>query len=186
MTNIQHEPRIDFAVGFKLLTKFQSQWEQIHAVSEKNVEKAQEALSKLEKLEQKCDRQLQAVEIFISSYKSISKLDEHINDIGTDLKLLEGAFSKIEDLLTVLKNHKENVETNEYVDKMKADFNFRTKEIHRHQNVRKEEIKIDHARRVEDIEREQLAEIELRRHLYEKAFEEEKSRFLERKRKSQE
>lgn len=168
-----------FKAGFALLDKFQGQWEQIHSTTRKNVVKARVALTKLNQIEDRTTRHLRALDDFIESYKSLPKLEEQIQTIHNDLKTLESSFSKIEDLLIVLRKHKEMRDARQYAIDSELDYQSKVIEMQHGSRERREKLKLDHLKRVEAYEKEQQKDLEERRHILERAFEEEKTRYLE-------
>lgn len=171
--------RDDFKAGFKLLTKFQDQWEYIHHKSETNVIKAKHATKKLNSLEESCIKRVDALNCLMTSYRSLSKLDEQIKIIDSDLRLLESTFPQIEDLLIVLKNHNENITTSQTIETMKANLETQMREEKCLSDARREKLNNEHRERVEAFEMEQQRQLDERRQILEKAFEEEKSRYLQ-------
>lgn len=174
-----------YTIGFRLLDKFQYQWEQIHSKSEQNVIKANMALDKMNSIDQNTVKHMVALDSFFFNYKSMQKLNEQIDTIESDLKLLENNFGQIEDLLIVLKNFKENLEVKKYVDEMESNYQLQASGQKTLSNVRKERLKLDHLERVEAIEKEQERELQERRKILEQAFQEEKSRYLEKSKTNQ-
>lgn len=168
-----------FKAGFALLDKFQSQWEQLHSTSKKNVAKARVAVTKLNQIEDHTTRHLKALDYFIASYKSLPKLEEQIQTIHNDLKTLESSFSKIEELLIVLRKHKEISDARQYAIDSESEYQSKLIELQNASRDRREKLRLDHLRRVEAYEREQQKDLEERRHILERAFEEEKTRYLE-------
>lgn len=164
---------------FRLLDKFQTQWEQIHIKSEQNVIKARVASKKLASVERKAARHLEALDEFIRSCKCFNMLEENISNIENDLKTLESSFAQIEDLLTILRNHKEHNITVQYVDTLTANSRLQISERKNISKSRRDKLKSEHLERVEVFEREQQKELEERRKVLERAFEEEKNRYLE-------
>lgn len=174
-----------YTIGFRLLDKFQYQWEQIHSKSEQNVIKANMALDKMNSIDQNTVKHMVALDSFFFNYKSMQKLNEQIDTIESDLKLLENNFGQIEDLLIVLKNFKENLEVKKYVDEMESNYQLQASGQKTLSNVRKERLKLDHLERVEAIEKEEERELQERRKILEQAFQEEKSRYLEKSKTNQ-
>lgn len=182
-TTLQAQCRPDYVAGFRLLDKFQNQWEQIHSKSEKNVIKAKTAFSKLLLVEQSTARRLQALDELNGGFKLLSKLDDQINNIHSDLEVLEERFVQIEDLLIVLKNNKESNNTAQQLDTLSANYTAQVHEIKTMSRVRRAKMKQDHLKRVELYEKRQQKDLEERRIILERAFEEEKNRYLENKTK---
>lgn len=168
-----------FKAGFTLLDKFQCQWNQIHSTTRRNVVKAKTALMKLNLIEAGSAKHLEALECFITSYKSLPKLEEQIQTIHHDLKVLETSFSKIEDLLIVLKKHKEQRDAQQHEIDLESNYELQVIEIQNASRERRERLKQDHLKRVEAFEKEQQKELDERRDILKRAFEEEKTRYLE-------
>lgn len=141
--------------------------------------KARTTLAKVDHLEMASARRLQAINDFVNCYRSLSKLDEQIDNIRNDLTSLESSFVKIEDLLIVLKNHKENVDAKQYVEDLEVQYLKKITEQQCLSDYRKSKLKIEHLQRVESLELQQRVELDERRQILEKAFEEEKSKYLE-------
>lgn len=168
-----------FKAGFALLDKFQNQWEQIHSTTITNVGKARTALTRLNFMEDWSARHLEALDRLIASYQSLPKLDEQILAINNDLETLERSFSKIEELLIVLTRYKEERDAQQHAIISEANYERQVLEMQNASRERREGLKQNHLRRVEAYEREQQKELEERRHILERAFEEEKTRYLE-------
>lgn len=167
-----------FTAGFKLLDKFQRQWQQIHSSSQINVNKANLVLDRLDSVERSCARRLQALDNLATAQRTLSKLDGHMQSIHSDLRNLENSFTQIEELLLVLKSHKERADGQQYMDTMERQCDGRVGELVRLSDARKEKLRADHLQRVGAFEEEQQRELEERRALLARAFEEEKSRYL--------
>lgn len=168
-----------FTAGFTLLDKFQDQWNQIHSITRRNVVKAKAALMRLDKIERSSTRHLDALDYFITSYKSLPKLEEQIQTIHHDLRVLETSFSHIEDLLIILKRYKEQRDAREYELDLETNYELQVIEMQNASRERRERLKQEHLGRVEAFEREQQKELEERRDILKRAFEEEKTRYLE-------
>lgn len=175
--NIRHADGI--TPGLRLLEKFQDQWVHIHAKSEENVIKANLALTKLKQIEHKSSTQLEALDALLTNYRSIPKLDEQLKNIENDLLDLHSYFVKIEDSLSALKARKERVESANQLRRLEVQCDDKIRELEQLSDSRKERLKNEHLKRVEEIEEEQERKLDERRLVLAKAFEEEKSRYLE-------
>lgn len=172
------DPR--FTAGFKLLSKFQNQWTQIHSRSEINTSKARDALAKIDGINQALGGRQRALDEMKVGIKYLSNIQDQINRLDTDIEMLEGCFEKIEDLLIVLKNRKEIIDTESYVENCKSVYNTRVVEYREASEMRRDRLKSEHLLRVEKFELEQQKELEERRKMLERAFEEEKNLYLRR------
>lgn len=170
-----------FTAGFRLLDKFETQWEQIHRMSEGNAEKAKIALTKLNSIDQSCARRLDALNKFMMGCKSLANLDEQINNISCDLKKLESSFIKIEEQLLLLRVRKEQMNAERFIGDVEGNYEAQVKQCKIQAEIRKDKLMDEHLQRVQDFEREQQQQLEERRRVLEKEFEEEKNRYLEKK-----
>lgn len=167
-----------FTAGFNVLDKFLNRWEQLHSRSEKNVAKANKVSNTLASIERSSARQMEALNEFISSYKSLSKLNDQIKTIDGHLNLLFNSLSNIEELLIVLKNDKEVKETNQYMEDLSLNYQQQVQQLQANSKENQERLKLEHLQRVTKFEIEQQSQLEERRRILEKAFEEEKKNYL--------
>lgn len=167
-----------FTAGFAVLTKFQDQWTRIHSKSEKNISKAQQTLMKIDQLDKSLSERQAALGELKNSHMSLAKIQNQVDRLAEDMKTLEGCFEKIEDLLIVMKNHKETSDTEIYIENLENDYVARVADLNATSQARKNKMKYNHLKRVEEYEREQQKEFEERRQILERAFEEEKTLYL--------
>lgn len=170
------DPR--FTAGFKLLSKFQNQWTQIHSQSEKNTSKARHVLVEIDQLDKAFGERQTALDELKNSHKFLVKIQDQIDCLTTDICALEGCFEKIEDYLTVLKSKKESSDTEVYIEKLKIEYEHLAAEHNEASQMRKNNLKSEHLARVDEFDEEQQREFEERRHVLEKAFEEEKTLYM--------
>lgn len=168
-----------FVAGFTLLDRFQMQWQQIHSKSIQIVSKAETASDKIQSIDNGICKMLKAIDDFKVSCKAFKTISDDIAKIGLDLKCLETNMRNIEDLLIILKSRKEAEEFNIFIDGLDSSFDKRTNELRDLSAKRKEKLKQDHDKRVEDFERKLEEELNERRRILEREFEEEKKRYLE-------
>lgn len=170
---------IKFRAGFGLLDKFQNQWAHIHNKSVNNVNKTKEVLKKLDRVEESTKRRQKALDNFVEGYKSLSKLDDQIKNIETDLRSLEINFIQIEELLLKLKAHKEQSDATKYFRSVESSYEQQVREQTCLSEARKERMKLEHLQRVQQFEEQQQKDLEERRAVLERAFEEEKNMYLQ-------
>jgi len=175
----EHELTNEFKAGFRLLTKFQDQWEQIHSNSKRNITKTKRAFTKLVSIENSCDRRLNELDKLTESHRSLAKLDQQIEVLEGDLKTLECYFVRIESALITLKDQKERIEANDALMAIGADLQRQVNQRRFLSGARKESLKLEHLNRVAVLEEKQQKELEDRRRLLGEAFEEEKSHYLD-------
>lgn len=170
---------VPFNAGSKLLDRFQLQWQQIHSKSVNNVSRAGLAFKKIHSINDSISEMTEALIALNTSHKTLSMLDEQIAKIGSDLTHLDVSMRKIEDLLIILKDKKEQEESKIFMDNLDSLLAQRTKDIQDRTAKRREQIKLDHQKRVENVERILENELDERRRVLERTFEEEKQRYLE-------
>lgn len=175
------EPEAKFTAGFNLLDRFQIQWQLIHSKSIDNLSKAKYALSEIKALDKSVSKMADALDELSNSYKSFDQMNKQILNIGNDLQNLELSIRNIEDLLIIAKGHKEELEHRRVMNELDTTLEERTKELHNSSNKRRNQLKLDHNKRIADLERKYENELEERRFVLERAFEEEKQKYLEQK-----
>lgn len=175
----RHVPRDKFTAGFRLLDKFEKQWEYLHQRSENNAIKAKQALTKLNQIELSCTRRLDALDQFVDGYNSLSSLDERINNINCDLKSLEQCFIKIEEHLLSLKLTKEKSDADKFVRNVEGNHGAQVQRLKIEAELRKDKLMSEHLLRVQSFENAEQTKLDERRRVLEKEFEEEKSRYLD-------
>lgn len=168
-----------YTAGFRLLNKFEAQWEQLHGTSERNANKAHIALAKLKGLNQSCSRRLDAINMFNESYKSLSMLEERINNISCDLSKLEEYIVVIEEYLITLKDIEEQNDANRFILSINGNHEAQVQQEKIQSELRKDRLMTEHLKRVQDFESNQQSLLEERRRVLERQFEEEKSRYLD-------
>lgn len=173
-------PLVQFSAGFRLLDKFKVQWEELHHVSESNVQKTHSVMSKLDAVGKNCSNQLEAFDIFTQGFKSLSSLEEQINNIHNDLEVLEGTFMKIEECLSTLMRDKVEREAEQFARDCEGNCEASMQREKIHFEIRKNQLMSDHLIRVQDYESDQQKKLAERRLLLKKEFEEEKNRYIRR------
>lgn len=171
-------PHPAFTSGFNLLAKFQNQWGQLHSKSEHNVAKAKAVFEILNSIERSSIGRIEALNEFITSYRSLTKLEDQIKTINDDLQTLVTNLAKTEELLIVLKENKEANDADQYIEDLKSSYQKQVQQMEMDSKLRREKINSEHLQRVTKFEMEQEKELEERRQILEKAFEEEKKKYL--------
>lgn len=171
-------PNPNFTAGFNLLAKFQNQWEQIHSKSEHTVIKAKTVFKTLNSIEETSIRHIQALNEFITSYRSLGKLEEQLKTINNTLVALMANLVKTEEFLLVLKEDKEARETEQFLKNTKSNYQRKAQQMQDDSKLRLEKLSSEHLMRVANFEKEQEKELEERRQILDKAFKEEKESYL--------
>lgn len=177
--NFSTNSKVNHKSGFKLLTHFQDEWQKLHKNSEICSKKAQTAMQKLNKVELSSSKLLTSIQLLLVGYQSLSQIDERVQGIQNELDGLFGYFDKIETILTILRNDHEEQDLEEFKLKLDEDTSWSIKGKMIDSQVKKELINNEHKKRVLEFELKHEQELEERRKLYEKAFEEEKRKYLE-------
>lgn len=168
----------NFTAGFNLLARFQNQWEQVHSKSEQNVIKAKRVFETLNSIERGSVGRIEALNDFITSYRSLGKLEEQIKTINDDFAALMTNLAKTEELLIVLKENKEAREANQFLEDLRADYHQQAQQMRDDSKLRLEKLGSEHLLRVAKFEMEQEKVLEERRQILERAFKEEKENYL--------
>lgn len=171
-------PNPAFTAGFNLLAKFQNQWGQLHSKSEHNVLKVKAVFEVLNSIERSSIGRIEALNEFITSYRSLTKLENQIKTINDDLTTLITNLAKTEELLIVLKKNKEAHDADQYMEDLKSNYQKQKQQIETDSKLRREKIHSEHLQRVTKFEMDREKELEERRQILEKAFEEEKKTYL--------
>lgn len=171
-------PQDKSGAGFKILYRFQSQWENMHFKTENNLSKIGMITDKIDHLERSATRRLQSLDELNDCCKSLGTINDQIRDINSDLIQLERSIPMIESVLMQLKNQKEEQDLRSTLSQMDNKFQADKQAMVDISNARKEKLRTDHNKRIEAYEQKQLQELDERRLILEKAFEEEKQRYL--------
>jgi len=174
-------PPVQFASGFRLLDKFKAQWECLHRYSESNVSKVQSTVQKLETIEKSCSRQLEALQAFSTGFKSLARLDEQIVSIQNDFAALEATIVKIEESLIQMTQEKEKRDFEKYIRSIEGNHEALMQREKIESELRRDRLMSEHLKRVQKFEEEQQRELEERRVVLERQFEEEKKQYLNKK-----
>lgn len=162
----------------KLFDKFQTQWQQIHSNSVNNLQKAKIVIEKLDRLEQNCSERSNALNSFIHGYKSIGELNNQIDNINCDIENLERCFTQLEDNLIILKAYKEWRASEDFINRVEAEFEAKVRDQKALSEIRKDKLMSEHLERVQAFEKDQLKVLEEKRLILEKEFQEDKNRYL--------
>lgn len=175
---IGHVPE-KFTAGFKLLSKFSGQWEQIHRASERNISKSRLALDKINSLGRHSIERLKATEDLISSYQALSKLDEQITNISCDLNNMESSFIKIEECLSALAMRNEEINCEKFIRDYEGNYEALAQREKIRTELARDRLMGEHLQRVQQFDTMQQQSLEERRKVLEREFEAEKARYLE-------
>lgn len=165
--------------GLSVLKHFQNQWCQIRANSEICSKKGRIVTNEIEKLDIASSKLSNSLELLLVSYRSLSQINELINITYSELSDLQDCFDKLESMLTSATNEKEMKDFEKFKSRLDADISWSIKEKSVQSELNKEKLLAEHNKRLLDVEQKQELIIEERRRLFEKAFEEEKSKYLE-------
>lgn len=166
--------------GFKLLDKFTAQWEQLHRMSEANIDKSRIVVNKLSLLDNNCRARVDALDSIISSYRSLSELENQISSISCDISNLESIFVEIEKCLSFLTERKEHNDCEEYIRQIEGNYEA---QVHREKiltELRRDNLMSEHLQRVQEFERQQQLALDERRRVLTEDFEAEKARHMKR------
>lgn len=167
-----------YTVGFKLLSKFQDQWAILHENNKINVQKANDAISRIQTIDQATTRQLHAIDSLVTGYNSLDLLNEQMRVIESDLLSLETKFSRIENLLIDLRNKKEQSDSEQFLVDTTTDYASRFQKLKSSSDARRATLRVEHMCRVEQFERQMQSDLDERRNILSRAFEEEKHQYL--------
>lgn len=162
----------------RLLNRFQNQWEQIHSNSVNNIDKARLVVKQLDRIEQSCSERSEALSSFIQGYKSIVDLNNQIDIIICDIQNLERYFIELEENLLRLKSFKEKTATEDYINRVEAEYEAQVRDQKALSEVRRDRLMSEHLERVQAFDKEQLRALEEKRLILGKEFQEDKNRYL--------
>lgn len=173
----QSEGRVPgrLVAGFKLLDKFTAQWEQLHRVSETNIEKSRLVVDKLTQLDKSCKLRLEALDNFISNYKGLSSLERQISSISCDISNLENTFIKIEQCLSQLAEKRELDNFEAYIRQCEGNYEAQVQRENIRTELKRDQLMSEHLLRVCDFERKQQEALDERRRMLTDDFETEKA-----------
>lgn len=178
--NNQNKQQPDgYLAGFKLLDRYQKDWQQIHSNSVSNFARVKLVSQKIESLEDSADRRIRSLDDLNTCCKSLKTMNDQVSIIENDLIQLEKTIPMIETILTDLRDKKEQQDCANIEKEMEARLNERKRDLLEDSKLRKEKLKWEHNKRLEVHEQKQLEVLDERRHILEKTFEEEKKRYLE-------
>lgn len=169
-----------YQAGFKLLDKYKDEWRNIHANSISNIARVEKVSRGIDSLERESTRRLKSLDELGECCKSLCNLNKQVYDISNDLLNLEKTVPLIEDMLIDLKNHKENSDNEQINIELEHSLGQQINQLRERSMKKREKLKLDHNKRLEAYEQKQLEELDERRVILEKTFEEEKQRYLER------
>uniref|UniRef100_A0A6G1S792 Uncharacterized protein n=1 Tax=Aceria tosichella TaxID=561515 RepID=A0A6G1S792_9ACAR len=168
------------AAGFKLLDKFTAQWEQLHRVSVANVDKSRMVVDKLSLLDKNFKARLSALNSIISSYRSLSELENQIARISCDINGLENTFIEIEQCLALLGEQKEQNNCDEFIRQCEGDYEAQVQREKIRTELRRDQLMSEHLQRVHIFEQQQQQALDERRRVLTEEFEAEKARHMKR------
>lgn len=165
--------------SLNLLEKFTGQWEQLHRTSESNINKSKTAIGKLLILDQCCKKRLLATNDFATSYKTLSVLGDHIDNIECDLNSLEKSFIELEECLSKLARLNEQTNCEKFIRECKGNFEAQAQLLKIQTEISRDRLMAEHLKRVQLVEHEQQSRMNDRRAILKNEFEAEKRRYLE-------
>lgn len=166
--------------GFKLLDKFTAQWEQLHRVSQTNIEKSRVVVDKLSLLDKNCKARLDALDSITLSYKSLSELESQISSISCDISNLENTFVEMEKCLSQLRERKEHLDCEQYIRQCEGNYEAQAQREKIRTELKRDQLMSEHLQRVREFEHQQQQALDERRKVLTEEFEAEKARHLER------
>lgn len=165
--------------GFTLMDHYQKEWQQLHSNSVNNFTRIRMISQRIDSLEKSADRRLQSLVDLDNCCKSLRSMDNQVMSIQNDLIQLEKTIPLIETILTDMRNQYESKSCNRLKSDLEMELEEKLRELSEDSMLRKEKLKSDHKKKLELLEQKQLQDLEERRHILERTFEEEKKRYLE-------
>jgi hypothetical protein len=166
--------------GFKLLDKFTAQWEQLHRVSETNIDKSRLVVDKLSRIDGNCKALKVALGSITSCYKALHELDNQISSICCDINSMENTFRELEECLSLLGQQKEQLECERFIRQCEGEYEANVQKEQIRAELRRDQLMSEHLQRVHDFEMRQQEALDERRLVLEKEIEAEKARHMRR------
>ncbi|XP_054165453.1 dysbindin-like [Oppia nitens] len=168
-----HKFKVNLNAGADLLHRYQTQWQEVHEINERNAKLADEVYKAIDLVDSQTKREKNVINEFISQLTSLPQLIESMEAIEKDLIKTKNDFIKVEQLLTKLQDMKEIEE----IDKIKIDHKFKL-EAYKDQNIAnldaiRVKFAVQYTQRVHEFERQQQSVLKERQQAFQKAFEEE-------------
>jgi len=168
-----HKFKVDLNAGAELLHRYQTQWQQMHEMSESNAKSAEEVSKVIAVVDSNAKKQESLIKDLLTQLSSLPQMVESIESLEKDLIKCKNNFLKAEQLLTTLEDNKEV----EDLEKLKIDQHFKI-EIYKDSKTSQLEalrvkLAVEHTDKVHDFERQQQNILKERQEAFQKVFEEE-------------